>query len=440
MGWFDKKSWQLRRKIRDLQSELAEAERDGKYVVCQGLFFAELAEMGNDTMMVLGKADTFDTEEEAIIKSFFERNGFSIETLRLDKNHKTLAAIEIIPPEEFLRRVARTLKDDGFKLIDDSESERPSALNNKMITLSSLIRAVSALFVSHVHNLIVTTPIKMNMEGNRLLHWMPLIRDALAPHVLDDLIDRIKVPFVDAYNHYYGRFGQIETMDCTSLQDSDSTEAETPNFSDETSSDFAESPWVPSGADDQSPAASRFNSVTAEVPESLVDRSAPLNLPADVSADRSILAAQTLSRIYKSLIGASEQRSAHNAEVVLDYVSRFFGAKSACLLSKTTDESPVILIANSNTSQCLASNGDGSITYDFTIVDECLQSNTVTQGAPSNGNTNTAAVAVPVAASLALYLVEPSAVPEPDQALLMQFAQVFREFPDLLISKTAINS
>ena len=46
MGWFDKKSWQMRRKIKDLQADLREAERDGKYVKEGGLFFAELEDMG----------------------------------------------------------------------------------------------------------------------------------------------------------------------------------------------------------------------------------------------------------------------------------------------------------------------------------------------------------------------------------------------------------
>src|SRR5690606_19338710 len=124
MGWFDKKSWQLRRKIRDLQSELAAAERDGKYVIEQGLFFAELQEMGDQTMMVLGATDQLDSSEEDVIRNFFERNGFTVELLRLDKSHKGLAAVEIIPPEELIKHVARGLQDKGFRIIDDSEQER----------------------------------------------------------------------------------------------------------------------------------------------------------------------------------------------------------------------------------------------------------------------------------------------------------------------------
>ena len=127
MGWFDKKSWQLRRKIRDLQAELATAERDGKYVVEQGLFFAELQEMGDQTIMVLGTADHLDTEEETVIRNFFGRNGFAVENMRLDKSQKTLASVEIIPPQELTRRVARQLKEAGYRLIDDSDQERPSA-------------------------------------------------------------------------------------------------------------------------------------------------------------------------------------------------------------------------------------------------------------------------------------------------------------------------
>lgn len=146
MGWFDKKSWQLRRKIRDLQSELAIAEREGKYVLEQGLFFAELQDMADNTIMVLGTAEHLDAEEENIIRNFFDRNGFTVEALRLDKTQKTLANVEIIPPEELTRRVARALKEDGYKLIDDSDQERPANLEKKTVTLSAIIRAILALF------------------------------------------------------------------------------------------------------------------------------------------------------------------------------------------------------------------------------------------------------------------------------------------------------
>src|SRR4051812_39413662 len=101
MGWFDKKSWQKRRKIKDLQSDLREAEREGRFVVEQGLFFAELEDMGDATMMVFGASSDLSGSEEAVIRQFFDRNGFGVERLKLDRAHTGLADVEIIPPEEF---------------------------------------------------------------------------------------------------------------------------------------------------------------------------------------------------------------------------------------------------------------------------------------------------------------------------------------------------
>jgi len=210
MGWFDKKSWQLRQKIKDLQTELAFAEREGKYVVEQGLFFAELDEMGDATLMLLGKADHLDAEEEPVVRTFFDRNGFTVERLRLDRTQRNLSDVEIIPPEELTRHVARILKSNGYRMLDDSEHERPAELDNKIFPLSAVVRSVSALFAEHVHHIIVTTSIKMNMEGNRLLHWLPLIHDALIRKIGPDAPEVARDAFFDGYNHYYARFGHLE--------------------------------------------------------------------------------------------------------------------------------------------------------------------------------------------------------------------------------------
>jgi len=444
MGWFDKKSWQLRRKIRDLQSELAMAEREGKYVVAQGLFFAELEEMGDATMMVLGTADHLDSEEGAMIKTFFERNGFSVETLRLDRSQKSLAAVEIIPPEELTRRVAKAFRDKEYRLIDDSDKERLSSLDNQIVTLSCLIRSISSLFASHVHHLIVTSPLKMNMEGNRLLHWLPLIRDELASRVPPELITLCREPFVDAYNHYYGRFGQMESFATHDIEDHpagspDEMNQSLQDFSPQNSTDTGSTPWA---AADASEAEELFHPPTEDTSfNHTPSRGSVLTSEFPVKTGitaRELEAAHTVARMYRSLIGASDQRKPRNSEMLLEYVGRFFNAKAACILARSGDGNNLILIANSGGISCVKTDAEGAVSCASNTLEKCLTTHSVVIGQPTNGNSNPAAVAAPLllesALDAVLYLVEPEGFKDDDAEHLMQFAQIFREFPDLLIS------
>lgn len=433
MGWFDKKSWQLRRKIKDLQSDLAAAEREGKYVVEQGLFFAELAQMGDATMMVLGKADTLDTEEETVIRNFLERNGFSVETLRLDRSHKTLSYLEIIPPEEFTRRVAKGLKDAGYRLIDDSDHERESNLQDKTVTLSCLIRTIAALFTSHVNNLIVSTPIKFNMEGNRLLHWMPLMRDFLLKKVPADLPDVCKEPFVAAYNHYYGRLGRMESTESLNVGG---------QFEDEPSDHGSietelSAPQSPSGRPAwEAPKGGAFNHPEPKSAAAAAKEKKAAAAPAAPQVDRPLEAAMALSRMYKSLIGASEHRKLRNAEVLLDYVRRFFDAASACVLVRPSEDSPWHLVANSGSIQCVDTDSSGLVTCDTRTITASVSQNAIVTGEPSNGDNHPSSLAAPLLlqdAEGALFILTPKSYSADDHPHVAALAQVFKEFPDLLL-------
>lgn len=448
MGWFDKKSWQLRRKIRDLQSELAVAEREGKYVVEQGLFFAELREMADSTLMVLGTADHLDAEEETVIRNFFDRNGFSVDVLRLDRAQKTLAAVEIIPPEELTRRVAKVLKEDGYRLIDDSDSERPSNLDKQVITLSSLIRVISSLFAAHVHHLIISTPIKLNMEGNRLLHWMPLIRETLMRKVSPEIAVACREPFIDAYNHYYGRFGKMSNPDTLDSFAEDPLEDEHDQGIDERSSvdeptenpdhnDFADDtpPWV---EPHDEPASAGLAGHDTD-PHALFGKVIETSMP-----QRATEAAFVLAQMYKALIGASDQRRVPNAEVLLDKVARFFSARSGCLFTRRNPDSPFILQANSGDSLCMETSHDGTVACDTETLQKAVANRSVTVLSPfGNGNSNPVAVMAPISIAenfeAVLYILEPSGFAAgedtDDSAYLTLFTRVFREFPDLLINE-----
>jgi hypothetical protein len=447
MGWFDKKSWQLRRKIRDLQSELAVAQREGKYVVEQGLFFAELQEMGDATMMVLGTADHLDSEEEEIIRNFFDRNGFTVETLRLDRTHKTLAAVELIPPEELTRRVARILKESGFRLIDDSEQERQSNVDKNTISLSSIIRAISVLFSTHVHQLIVSTQLKMNMEGNRLLHWTPLIRECLMKKVSADVVTLCRDPFVNAYNHYYGRFGEMadpeqfqrftdEPSDEQSLVQEQLSAAEEPAEPEEgsKSDEKKDTAWAP-----PSPEPDDTGAATRNATRGLFSEGTPVT---SSHGDRSVEAAHALANIYKGLIGASADRRVRNAEVLLDVIAQFFSAQSICILSRPDAHSPFKLQANSGKSQCLETTEEGVVRCDTEVLHKAVEAHCVTALAPGgNGNSHPEGLVIPIetddATEAVMYIVKPQAydgsVGSNDSNHLSSFVRVFREFPDLVL-------
>lgn len=434
MSWFDKKSWQLRRKIKDLQAELAAAEREGKYVLEQGLFFAELQEMGDNTMMVLGTAQHLDSEEENVVRNFLERNGFSVEVMRLDKAKKGLAAVEILPPEELTRCVARELKNAGYSLVDDSEQERPARPADKMLTLSAIIRATSALFAAHVHQLVIGTHLKMNMEGNRLLHWMPLVRDALAAKVDPETLTACRAPFIYAYNHYYGQLGQMENPEELACPGEDVWQgAEMPD-------PFAEEP--PAGPE----AETTPQKPQAAAPETMPAASAsaqpllhrqPRRRPPHSEVD----AAHALARLYKALVGCEAADSATNAARLLEEIAQYFSADTACLLTRTAGSVAFSLQACGGPQPPPPIPGKDSETW--RMLDEAVSDGAVKilQGT-ENGSRDSFAVALPLPSdtesAALLYLLQPEGFSEAQEmestAQLKLLSRPFREFPDLLFS------
>src|SRR5262249_5170326 len=113
-------------------------------------------------------------------------------------------------PEEMTRHVGRSLKAKGYRLIDDSESERPAEQGRKIFPLSALVRSITLLFAEHVQTVIMTTNIKMNKKGNRLLHWMPRIVEALGAKIQPWAVDEAREGFVAAYEQFYGSLGKRE--------------------------------------------------------------------------------------------------------------------------------------------------------------------------------------------------------------------------------------
>jgi len=281
------------------------------------------------------------------------------------------------------------------------------------------------------------------MEGNRLLHWLPLIREELASRVPPELITLCREPFVDAYNHYYGRFGQMESFSANDdeefLSESQDEVNKSELLSPQESGSTGPTPW---SAPDNSKTDELFHSPAEDNSNNhLSSRTSVSMSGAPIktgTSERELEAAHTLARMYKSLIGVSDQRKPRNAEMLLEYVCRFFNAKAACILVRTSADNHLSLMANSGAMSCVKTDAEGSVSCASNTLEQCLATHTVVIGQPTNGNSNPTAVAAPLllesALDAVLYLIEPEGFTDADAEHLMRFAQIFREFPDLLIS------
>lgn len=446
MGWFDKKSWQLRRKIKDLQAELAVAENEGKYVVEQGLFFAELQEMGDATMMVLGTADHVESGEDAVVRSFFDRNGFTVERLRLDKSHKALVDLEVIPPEELTRYVARLLKNSGYKMIDDSEHERPYDGAEKIFPLSALVRSISWLFADQVQTILVNTPLKMNMEGNRLLHWLPMMKECLDTKVSAEVINETRRPYIEGFHHYYARFGHLDP----NPPEEPVKEAELP-VEESVPEENSSFPPVEELHARIKTTASGSNSNGVEPVFSGYDTE--LNRRAvkiDNNEDNETSAGLALARIYKSLIGAQRERPVINSELVLQEILKFYDATSVCLILPDESGRNHSIHAGAGRSLCVGENETDKLPVSSTVISECISTKkfAVVHNAgnmdPSASlifNSIESAAAAPIMregkVGAVLYIdrrdnLNPFTSGE--LRSLEKFTDVFKEFPDLLLS------
>ncbi|MGI8907763.1 MAG: GAF domain-containing protein [Candidatus Sumerlaeaceae bacterium] len=472
MGWFDKKSWQLRRKIKDLQADLKEAERDGKYVVEQGLFFAELEDMGEMTMMVFGTADHMASQEESVIKTFFDRNGFTVETLKLDKDQTSVAEVEIIPSEEMTRHVGRLLKGEGYRIIDDSEREKAPNLPEKIIPLSSLVRGMIILFATQVQQVISTSNVKMNKEGNRLLHWMPKLVETLGRKVKPEVLDILRPSFEDAYEAFYGRVGKLGEVAPRAV-DSERAVTATSQAAERIPSLSFPAASKPSSTSSTATAAPPRSAATAAGPFAPAApvpapktpppawASAPtphpraassVNAPALDEAVRARDTAETAAKMYRSLIGAISNRCVRNSEVLLDDVNRLFKATATCLMVRAPQGDGFTIHANAGKRLTWGEGGGEGFPVSSTVLTRCLQQRTAVSNEMGSGDPSEsmvmhqieAAAAAPILVKdsiVGILYVDRRANPVPfdqqDCDSLLRLSDVFREFPDLVLGHLA---
>lgn len=442
MGWFDAKSWKLRRKIRDLQSDLKEAEAQGKYVVEDGLFFAELEDMGEMTMMVFGTTDILAAQEETVIRGFFDRNGFAVEKAKINREHNGLDDVEIIPPEEFTRQVGRALKNGGYRMVDDSEREMFPDLGKKIFPLSALIRSISSLFAAHAQKVISTTSIKNNKEGNRLLHWLPRIVEALAKKVDSQAVEIVQPHFEDAYDQFYRMImhGNAAAQDSPSKREYHTPAPEPPKPTQER------------------PGASTARLMAEQAPAPARQEPPARPAPQAVGGELGLKFAEALARIYKSLIRANPSRCVRNSQTVLEELNSLFEATATCVMVKVPQGHGLSIHAQAGKKLIWGEGRGGEgFAISSSILSACVKAREViAQTKPAEpraggGGLDSSMVAYGIDATAAgpvvvnndicaiVYLDRrggKQAFSDAEKQLLARATQVFEQYPDLLLGLT----
>ncbi|HOR29138.1 MAG TPA: hypothetical protein PLG73_14060 [Candidatus Sumerlaeota bacterium] len=448
MGFFDSKSRQLRRKLKDLQAELKDAEKDGAYLLEGGVFFAEMDTMGEATMMVFSTAQQHGADEEEIIETFFDRNGFTVEQLALNKQRDRIEQIEIIPPNELLMAVAKALQSEGFRVVDDSAQERPVDLEHKLFPITALARATSLLFAQRVHQIIRSTRVKMTKEGNRLLSWMPLVVEALRNRV--DLLgaDALKPLFDQTFELFFVQpFEKPSGKRSHTPPPPPARPASTPAPARAAASTDSQPLRAPRPAPAR-PVASPAAAVMAPPAPTPTPAAGPTPQQIIARLTQSEQLAKVMAAMYRSLVKASPQRCVRNAESLLHHVNRLFNASATCLLLRLPgrDQMSIYAQAGRKLEWGEGAGGEGFAISHGTVQD-CLQKKTVVASAPLGGGDPSE--------SMVMYQIDATAaapitlddeiqgilyVDRRERALdfsreeldtLRKVSQVFQEFPDL---------
>lgn len=424
MGFFDRKSRQLRRKLKDLRAELKDAETEGRFVRAQGIFFAELEDMGDMTIHVFGTADAHDSQEESVIRTFFDRNGFTVEELKFAKGKTAFADVEIIPPNEVLRHTATLLQDKGYRIVDDEEREVRASAAEKILSVNSLARAVSLLFVAKVQRIIASTTIKNNKEGNRLLKWIPAIAEMLQRKVDPITVEAVRLPFEDCYGYYYTG-GPDHRKSKDSAVAGAPPEVGTPPPSGHGSApprpevDSKPIQTVRFGKNEDKPAPEHraresgngspgdeneivrevireaetafdeaLGNFSERVSRRLEDRLLRLRTASPASSGAvaqgvdaaklnklasSEQLAKVLGAMYHSLVRAKPAKCVSNSESLLKFVNRLFSATATCILAKTPGGGDMTILAQAGKKLVWGEGGGKGFAISASIVRNCLQ-------------------------------------------------------------------
>lgn len=441
MRFFDRKGWQLKQKIKDLRNELKAAEREGRFVREQGLFFAELEDMGAQTIALMGTMDAHAAQEVSVIKSFFERNGFEVERLELNKGFTEVEEAELAPPPEMLKYVAELIEHAGWEVIDDGDKERPFSAEQKFYPVSVLIHAVGSLFCQKVYDAVAGTRIKNNKEGNRLLSWMPSINNALKRRANPQAVASVRSAFDDAYAYFYeGGHDTDAPLEPVTSALEETTETSAPNplapvaspkrKKDEprprsASKKPERKPERKAGPSPRKPgSASSLDRVQKELTRELKNElqkaltrvssrvsglveaklgglqegltASPSGAevgPATASpADgqqieklaRNVQVNRVLGAMYHSLIRANGSRCVHNTEALLHFVNRLFEASATCVLKRAPNNTMTVF-AQAGKKLSWGETGSKGYAISTTIIRDCLIRRSVVTSSPMTG-------------------------------------------------------
>lgn len=492
MGFFDLKSRQLRRKLRDLRSELKQAETDGRFVRADGVYFAELDQMGDMTIRAFGTGGLHAAEDEHVLRTFFDRNGFTIEELKFEKGEEYFAELEIVPPNELLRHIASLMKDEGFRVIDDGERETLPNIPQKILPVSSLARTTALLFAERVNRVIATTDIKNNKEGNRLLKWMPQVVQSLRNRLDPMTIQTLRPKFDDAYAYYYtggpdkrkakrGAGAEPAPDDQPSPRPAPErprVEARSP-ASDEkpiANVQFPKNGGAKGGGsgidageiinDVVKEAQLAFDEALGNMSERLWsrlhERLSKLEAPAGEGAssggaiDRpqmeklaaSEQMAKVLGAMYHSLIRAKPHKCVSNSETILKFANRLFNATATCIMTRVGGGDEFTIFAQAGKRLVWGEGGARGFAISTSIIRNCVNHQKIVTSTPSSSDPTSSmimhkietAAAAPITIGgeiTAILYVDrregASAFTSEDMEKLRKVTKVFAEFADLTL-------
>ena len=470
MGFFDSKSRRLRDKMSDLRQKLEAARREGNFICQDGVYFASLEEMGEESMMLMA-ADLHSDFETDVIREFLGRNGFTVEELKLDASGGKIARIEVVPSNEIIMAMAMLMQGEKYRVIDDSEAEQAFNVMAQICPLSALARAISFHFIRRVEQIILDTPVKMTREGNRLLSWLPQIVDALGKAADPNAIQATERHFEDAFQHFYamrsnpqageksqlqmrfekgGQFGDgmIEQLfaeamaaDSAALQKREAAAAKQP-AAEPRPARVASAPQ-PEIPDDYAPLAFDMPADSTATPR---DPAAAGTSVASSDSELQALRAEagmrrTLAHLYRALIGRTPAEAAENAGRLLTLILGHFGGSAACLLAPSADRKGLVVAAGAGAPVVWgAAEGSGALALPAALIKQCGKSRQalaapIEDPAAPRAQRAFALITPLVKAEQVLgliYLERTEASFSPDDAKsLTRFTHVFTEFPRL---------
>lgn len=488
MGFFDRKTWQLRRKLKDLQSELKHAEQEGRFLRAEGLYFAELEDMGEQTMMLMGTVDSLAAQEISVLQTFLDRNGYQVEAIKLNRDKTAIQEAEFLPPGEMVQHVSRLLEDRGWTVMDDGDSHKSFDREARILPLSSLIPAVDLVFARKVRQLVAKTKIKKNKEGNILLQWLPSMIESLEGHILPDVIETVSPLFAHAHEYLYE--GGPDLRKPREKRKGESTDAgSAPKSAPPTKKESTDPGRKPPSAPPERPSPSgpspdrirheighelreelrngfdqAYPQLALRLSTMLDERLSRLQSAAEVStagqggrASREDIArltaaelfARTGAAMYHSLIRANPQRCVTNAEALLKHVNRLFESTATCLLKRSPSDAMTVF-AQAGKLLVWGDSGAEGFPISTTIVRECVQQRAAVASSPEPGGADPsqsmiqhgieACAAAPVIVNgelvAVLYLdrretLNPFSAEEVKMA--GRIAKVFQEFADLTL-------